>query len=46
MVSEQKREEVNEMEDDKETGASIWVWVVVIAVAGLLVVGFLMFLKP
>jgi len=38
--------EVNEMEDKKEAGGSIWVWVIIIGVAVLLVVGFITFLKP
>jgi len=45
-VKKQIREEVNEMEDKKEAGPSIWVWVIVIGGAVLLVAGFIFFLKP
>ena len=41
-----KREEVNKMEDKKESNISIWVWVIIVVVAVLLIVGFITFLKP
>jgi len=34
------------MENRKEAGASIWVWVIVIGATALLVAGFIIFLKP
>jgi high-affinity Fe2+/Pb2+ permease len=34
------------MEEKKEAGVSTWVWVVVIAIAAALVVGFVIFLRP
>jgi len=34
------------MEEKKESGASIWLWVILIAVALLLILGFVTFLKP
>jgi hypothetical protein len=46
LLRKQKRREVNEMEDRKEGGASIWVWVIVIGATALLVAGFIIFLKP
>jgi len=36
----------DKMEDKKEPKASVWVWVIIIAAAGLLVAGFIIFLKP
>jgi len=34
------------MEDKKESNISMWVWVIIVAVAALLIVGFITFLKP
>ena len=38
--------EVTEMEEKKEAGASIWVWVIIIAITAAVVAGFIIFLKP
>ena len=38
--------EVTEMEEKNEAGGSIWVWVIIIAIAAALVAGFIIFLKP
>ncbi len=34
------------MEENKEAGPSIWIWVIIVAIAAALVVAFVMFLKP
>ncbi|MGB7575500.1 MAG: hypothetical protein WBN53_16735, partial [Thermodesulfobacteriota bacterium] len=38
--------EVTEMEEKKEAGASIWVWVIIIAITAAVVAGFIIFLRP
>ena len=40
-----QRKEVSEVEEKKEVGLPFWVVIIVIAIAALLVVGFIVFLK-
>ena len=40
-----KRKERGEMEDKKDAGLPVWVWIAVLGISAMLVAGFILFLK-
>jgi hypothetical protein len=40
-----QRKEISDMEEEKETGLPIWIWIVVLGIGAIIVVSFILFLK-